>query len=398
MSPSYQCPNCGTPGMNPFYEINTVPVHSVLLMPTQEIATSYPTGNIHLAHCETCGFISNTAFDPDLHEYSLRYEATQSYSPTFNRFHETLAQGLIDRYDLHNKKIIEIGCGNGEFLIMLCDLGPNTGIGFDPAYDESRIQHPAKENITFYQDFYGEKYADIAGDFVCCKMTLEHIPDTAAFLATVRRSIGNNYNTTVFFQIPNAGYVMEKTAFWDVYYEHCSYFTEASLTHLFLNNGFDVLSVFTEYDDQYLMIEARPLPQGQISIQKVAQSLLDKVKNQVTQFSTNVPKRVTDWQELLQDLNSKSKRVVIWGSGSKGVSFLTTLKITSEIGCCVDINPHKHGTYMAGSGHEIVSPEFLREYRPDVVIVMNPVYCSEIQRGLEEMGLSPKMISVEWTN
>jgi hypothetical protein len=42
---------------------------------------------------------------------------------------------------------------------------------------------------------------------------------------------------------------------------------------------------------------------------------------------------------------------------------------------------------MAGTGQQIVAPEFLQEYRPDVVIVMNPIYCDEIQHTLNHMGI-----------
>lgn len=397
MSQTYKCPNCGSSPMDPFYEINGVPVHSVLLMPTVEKAQTYPTGDIHLAFCSNCGFISNVAFNPALHEYSLRYEATQSYSPTFNHFHHNLAQTLIDRYDLHGKKIIEIGCGNGEFLILLCHLGGNVGVGFDPAYDETRIEHEAKNQITFIQDFYSEKYADMAGDFVCCKMTLEHIPDTADFLSTVRRSIGDNLDTKVFFQIPNAGYVMDDVAFWDIYYEHCSYFSAASLTYLFQNSGFNVINVTTEYDNQYIMIEASPSNDDKNKREPVDQILVDQVEEKVSSFQSQVQNRIKNWQNLLNELKSNDQKVVIWGSGSKGVAFLTTLKIGDQIQFAVDINPHKDGTFMAASGHKIVGPQFLVDYKPDVVIVMNPVYCDEIQKDLENLGLSPKMMSVEWT-
>jgi hypothetical protein len=118
--------------MEIFYELERVPVHSVLLLPTREEAITYPRGDIRLGFCRACGFISNTAFDPSLHEYSERYEETQGYSPTFNAFARRLAEHLIERYDLHGKDIIEIGCGKGEFITLLCDLGGNRGIGIDP--------------------------------------------------------------------------------------------------------------------------------------------------------------------------------------------------------------------------------------------------------------------------
>ena len=89
------------------------------------------------------------------------------------------------------------------------------------------------------------------------------------------------------------------------------------------------------------------------------------------------------------------RRVVLWGGGSKGVSFLTGLGITlDDVQYVVDINPNKTGTFMAGTGQEIIAPQFLVDYQPDVVIVMNPIYRNEIRRDLKEMGLSPQVLTV----
>jgi hypothetical protein len=88
------------------------------------------------------------------------------------------------------------------------------------------------------------------------------------------------------------------------------------------------------------------------------------------------------------------KKVVLWGSGSKAVSYLTTLGVTDQLQYVVDINPHKHGKFLAGSGHEIVSPEFLVEYQPDAVIVMNPIYLEEIRSDMRRMGLEPETWAV----
>ena len=43
--------------------------------------------------------------------------------------------------------------------------------------------------------------------------------------------------------------------------------------------------------------------------------------------------------------------------------------------------------YVAGTGQKIVSPDFLKSYQPDVVIVMNPIYQVEIQQMIEDMGI-----------
>ena len=78
---------------------------------------------------------------------------------------------------------------------------------------------------------------------------------------------------------------------------------------------------------------------------------------------------------------------MLWGGGSKAVAFLTTLGVTNEIAYAVDINPRRSGTFLAGGGQQIVAPEFLRDYRPDVVIIMNPIYRDEIQAALADMGV-----------
>lgn len=394
-SVDHPCPSCGASHMSVFYEVNHVPVNSVLLVMSQDEALRFQTGDITLAVCPSCGFISNISFNEKLTQYTARYEATQGYSPTFNQFHRQLAQDLIDRYDLNGKEIIEIGCDKGDFLTMLCEMGQNRGVGFDPAYVPGRHPSAVADQLTFITDFYSEKYTHYRADFVCCKMTLEHVPNTAEFVSTVRRSIGDKRDTIVFFQIPNARYVLCDVAFWDIYYEHCSYFTKGSLARLFRHCGFDIIDLWTAYDNQYLMIEARPADGTPVATPLQGEESPAETMGDVAYFIEHYEARRSMWRAELAALKAAGKKVVLWGGGSKGVAFLTTLGLLlDDIGYAVDINPNKTGTFMAGTGQEIVAPEFLSSYRPDVVIIMNPVYREEITQDLAKMGLSPDIRTV----
>jgi SAM-dependent methyltransferase len=387
------CPNCLKGAMNIFYEVRRVPVHSVLLMPTREIAVNFPKGDIALGRCSHCGFISNTVFDPTVHNYSGQYEETQGFSGTFQAFHRRLAEEMIAKYDLHGKKVIEIGCGKGEFLSLLCEMGNNSGVGFDPAFVAERNPSAGDSKVEFVADFYGEKYTHVQGDFVCCKMTLEHIPDTSDFVRTVRRSVGDRHDTVIFFQVPDMTRVLRDLAFWDIYYEHCSYFTADSLSLLFRESGFDVLDVWTDYDDQYLMITAKPSRTSASAVEKPDFTQLNK---DIEFFTKNQAERMASWRARLEETKDNGKRAVVWGSGSKGVAFLTALNLGSgsEIEYVVDINPYRAGKYMAGTGQEIVAPAFLEQYKPDLAIAMNPIYQPEIKADLEKMGLSTEVVSV----
>jgi SAM-dependent methyltransferase len=378
--------------MRVFYSVDRAPAHSVLLMPAREQAINYPHGRIDLGFCSTCGFISNLSFDPGLHEYSSQYEETQGYSPTFNAFHRRLAEDLIERYGLRGKEVIEIGCGKGEFLSLLCEIGNNRGVGFDPSFVEGRAAGRIVDGIEFVKDFYSEKYADYTADFVCCKMTLEHIQDTAGFISTVRRSIGERRDTVVLFQVPEVTRIFQEIAFWDIYYEHCSYFSEASLGRLFARCGFRVEKQWFDYGNQYLMIEARPGDAGDV---RPALWPVADVAASVATFEVQCARRLAYWKRLVSELRASGSRAVLWGGGSKAVAFLTTLGVTDEIPYAVDINPNKHGTYLAGSGQEIVAPEVLKQYKPELVILMNPMYRDEVGRSLAEMNVDADLVSVE---
>ena len=160
------CPSCKSGEMELFHRVEAVPSNSCILLDSAQEAAAYPQGKIELGFCRACGFVSNVAFDPRLTEYSGRYEETQGFSPTFNAFHRALAERLIERFDLHGRDVIEIGCGKGEFLMLLCELGENRGVGFDPGVHAERIQGPVADRVRFIADFYSEKYAHYQGDFI----------------------------------------------------------------------------------------------------------------------------------------------------------------------------------------------------------------------------------------
>jgi SAM-dependent methyltransferase len=385
-----QCEACGVEGMVPFYELPTIPVHSVLLMRTRETAVSYPRGDVRLAYCTACGFVSNVLFNESFNDYGQQYEETQGFSPTFSTFHRRLVKQLIERYDIYGKDVIEIGCGKGEFLWLICTEGDNRGVGFDPSYVEERgTSNPA---MRVLQDLFSDKYVDsYAADVVCCKMTMEHIASPRKLVRAVRQVLAKRPNGLAFFQVPDFGHILDLAAFWDVYYEHCSYFTAGSLRALFESEGFEVLTVDREYNGQYLTIVARPAVAAQGAI---ATRGTDESAAHIQSFAARVQSNVESWEMRIRRYTDKGRRVVLWGGGSKAVAFLSTVPVNDVLQYAVDINPYRQGTYLAGSGQRIVAPDFLREYQPDFVVVMNPVYVDEITRDLRRLGLSPEVAAL----
>ena len=386
------CPVCGAKDVLTVAEIEQMPVHCNLLWTTHAEAMRAPKGDIRLEFCRNCTHVFNSVFDPTLMMYAQSYENSLHFSPHFQSYVSALAAHLIDQYDLRSKHIVEIGCGQGEFLRLLCDRTANQGIGFDPSYTPDQAAEENDQRVTFVRDFFSERYADKAADLICCRHVLEHIHAPRQFLLTVRRAIGERCDTVVYFEVPNALFMLRDLSIWDIIYEHCSYFNAVSLSHLFESCHFGVCRLAEEFDGQFLAIESMPSqePAGS-AIQchgDVAQLARD-----VETFGDKYRRKVDAWNHNLERLAQKGQRVVVWGAGSKGVTFLNTLKSSSQIEYVIDVNQRKQGMYIAGTGQQIVGPQFLRDYRPDVVIVMNAIYRTEIRQFTDDLGVHARFIA-----
>ena len=394
MLKEYVCQNCGKQRLLLFFEMKDVPIHSCVLTSTRQEALSFPCDDINLVFCNNCGFISNVAFNPSLLDYSINYEDQQCFSPTFSSYARDLANNLIEKYNLYDKDILEIGCGKGDFLAMLCNLGKNRGVGIDPAVSDDRIHIESSEQLTLIKDYYSKRYAEYHGDLICCRHTLEHIYNTNEFVSSVRCSIEDRLDTVVFFEVPDVTRILSEIAFWDVYYEHCSYFSPGSLARLFRFSKFEIIDLYRDFNDQYLLLEAKPTTESSTKVHLLEENVEEMMKD-VYYFSMHYNEKLDYWKNYIQQLKSDEKRAVIWGAGSKCVSFLTTIGVNNEIEFVIDINPYRHGKFLPIVGKEIMPPEFLQKYDPDITIVMNPIYKNEIQQMLDDIGVSTEVVPLE---
>lgn len=376
-----RCPVCGSTITAKFLDVRGVPLFCNVLLDSREEALKAAKGDIELVFCRSCGHVFNSAFEPVRMRYSPRYENSLHYSPAFREYAGGLARRLVTTYDLRNKDIIEIGCGKGDFLRLLADAGNNRCLGFDPSFDPYRNGLGNRsERFALVQDEYTEKYSSCPADFIVCRQVLEHIAEPRRFLKTIRRAIGDKPQVVVFVEVPNVMFTLKDFGIWDLIYEHCGYFTAASLRRLFVETGFNPLTVSEAFGGQYLCIEAKPSFQKKIFQTTSDHISTETVDGHVNGFADRYRQQISKWRKEIAGLRRSGTKTVVWGAGSKGVTFLNVLKAVSGIDYVVDINPHKHGYFVPGTGQNIVPPEFLQKYHPDKIIVMNPVYFDEIRK------------------
>ncbi len=392
------CPCCltDTPP-EVFYRVSQIPIQSCVLLNTVDEARSYPVRDLELAHCRQCGFIFNHIFDSGIVEYAAVTEESQHYSGTFSRFAKSLAREIASTYPLDQKHVLEIGCGKGDFLIELCSLADCTGLGIDPGFSQERLAKTEfaagydATRIKFISDYFRSPHPDLKADLIMCRHTLEHIPDVRNFVASIRDSIGTATGVGVFFETPDADRVLAEGAFWDIYYEHCSYFTCGTHASLFKRSGFEIDSIRLDYADQYIIQYAHPTAKSSADSAATDEARISEL---VHSFPDKVSGVQNHWQGYIREKSAAGKTLVTWGGGSKSVAFLTTLGIGDAVRNVVDINPFKQGKYLPGTGHKVISPDELRKVRPDIVIVMNPIYIDEIAATLQALELSCEIVAV----
>jgi SAM-dependent methyltransferase len=385
------CPACGARQARSVYGVEGIPANSCVLLDDQAAARAYPTGNLLLAWCPPCGFLFNAAFDSARIDYSEGYEETQGCSPTFNAWLEGVIAKLLERLPAC-ELVVEVGCGRGDFLELLCQRAGCRGIGVDPSGTSGRVNLAAGAGLEFLRAHYGPEHAHLPADLLVCRHTLEHLAPVAEVARLFQAGLAQRPGARVFIEVPDVRRVLEEGAFWDLYYEHCSYFSAGSLARLLRSVGFEPQALEVEYDGQYLQLLARrtsaPTEPADIERDQPALTLA------VERFRATCRASLERWHGILQAARQADETLVLWGSGSKATGFLTTLGAGDTVRAVVDINPAKHGRFVAGTGHAIVAPEDLSALAPDQVVVMNPVYLDEIRADLGRMGVDAKVCAV----
>ncbi len=334
-------------GYYTLFKQKKVPVFQNKVYKTQAEALNAETGEVELVQSKESGFVYNLKFDNVLMNYDENYQNEQANSSFFQQhLQKVLIQ--LESYGLQNKKVVEIGCGKAHFFDMMLAKGIDC-VGFDPTYEGN--------NPKIYKEYFTENSA-IQADVIILRHTLEHITFPFSFLHQIAKA--NSYKGKIFIEVPTFDWILQKQAFWDIFYEHCNYFTETSLGKMFIN-----AKTGHFFGGQYIYVWA-DLADLQPTI------LTQEIKPYQPLFMDTLEK----WTNFL----SQNKDIAIWGAGAKGSTFLNLLdQDRKKVSCVIDINPAKQGKFIARTGHEIIAPKELKARNIKNILVMNENYLDEIK-------------------
>lgn len=345
-------------GKEILYEINGLPVFQNKVYENIEAAKNVVVGDIQLVQ-NSIGVICNNSYDPTLLNYNDDYQNEQANSSVFRKHLEQVSF-IVSNY-VNKKQIgVEIGCGKGYFLELMLSKGFDI-TGFDPAYDGQNQK---------VRKLYFDKRADIAVDYIILRHTLEHIFNPLEFLRQIAQT--NKHRGIIYIEVPCFDWILQKNAFYDIYYEHCNYFTLQVLNNFFKQ----IITIGHLFGGQYMYVVA------DLAFLKSRSEI--KYKNKISPISFN-----NTIDSILSKI-SKAKKTIIWGAGAKGVT-LANIAYTkkTKIDYLIDINTLKQNKYIGLSGIKIISPDEMRQIVKDgdTVVIMNSLYAEEIREEIGKFNL-----------
>ncbi len=266
-------------------------------------------------------------------------------------------------------------------MAMLCEQGDNRGIGYDPSHDPGRTAAVASGRVTIVAEPYPAD-RPVEGRLVYSRHVFEHLTDPVAVLSGIRRSIDRRDDVVLYLEVPDATYMLEAPAAWDLIYEHPLYWTEATLRTTARRCGFSPVASGRSFADQYLWVDARA---GVVDADSFPSTDdLERSRAASAGFGSEVRGLVDRWNVRLSELTERGP-VAMWGAGSKGVSFLSLIDDPGLVTAVVDLNPHKHGRFTPVGGSPVIAPDTL-DSGTAVVLVTNPLYLDEVRNDLVDAG------------
>lgn len=371
------CPGCGNRALSAAFCLPRQPVVLNYRFKDADAAAKVGRRDVTLRQCRKCGLVFNATFDIAAIPYDENYENRQSFSPAFQAHLDKLAVDLTRRNNLKGGLILEVGCGKGDFLRLLCAVAKAEGVGYDTSYE------PRDEpcGLTFHKRYVSTADVTTPFDVIICRHVVEHVPEIGAFLRELRDLAAAAGDPVVVLETPRFEWIVEQLSLWDIFYEHCCYFPTASLAHLCRLAGFKIVRHRGVFGDQYQALELRVAKAG-----RKPKTPGIPAKARLGDFARRARKHLDDLTKQFVAA-AGGRGWAVWGAGAKGVALVNHLRGTKPR-CVVDSNPAKQGGVLPGSRIRIVAPDDPGLLQLGLIVIANPNYAREIGSVLRSRGFT----------
>jgi SAM-dependent methyltransferase len=327
---------------------------SAQFLPTAETLAFDVGEDLSVYQCSGCGLVQ---LNNDPVFYFREVIRATSVSPEMRHFREKQFEQWIASYDLTGKKLLEVGCGSGEFIQIMNQFDVDVH-GIEYGEQAVAICKDKKLDVEkLFLESVEKKLSNAPFDGFYMLNFLEHLPDPNLTLQAIHAQLTNDAIGLV--EVPNFDMILRNNLFSEFISDHLFYFTRATLISTLTTNGFDVLACTEVWHDYSLSAIVRK--RSKIDLTKFEAARLN-LKNQIhdylSQFSDN--------------------SVAIWGAGHQALAVMALTQLHNKIAYVVDSAKFKQGKYTPATHIPIVSPDHLVSQPIQAVIVMAASYSDEV--------------------
>lgn len=311
--------------------------------------------DINLCECISCRLVQ---LDTPAVSYYRDVIRAGGISSTMEELRKKQYKEFIALANLNGKKIIEVGCGQGEFLSILSRY-PVEAYGLEN--NASLVEKALEKGLNVskgYTEDIDYIFANGPFDAFTSFNFLEHQPDPQKYLKVIANNLTEEGYGLI--TVPSFEYILEENSFYEIIPDHIAYYTEDSLETLLRISGFDILKKERVNRDTISMI-----------IRKKKNTDIKGILLKKDSISCEV-------KALLDTAIKEKKRIAVWGASHQGFTLCATTDIAYGVDYIIDSAPFKQNKYAPASHIPIVSKEYAKENPVDIIIIIAPGYTDEI--------------------
>jgi len=310
--------------------------------------------------CAGCGLVQ---LSNDPVPYYREVIRASSVSAEMRDFREIQFRSFVERYVLQNKKIIEIGCGRGEFLSLMQQFVVDAhGLEYSRKSVAQCVKSGLKVSSGFIENTdYKLNHGPFDAFFIL--NFLEHLPDPNSMLGGIYNNLTDAGIGLV--EVPNFDMILKKKLFSEFIGDHLFYFTKETLSTTLWLNGFEIIDCNEKWYDY--IISAVVKKRNRIDI------------SDFYQYQAQLKNEIEGYIRLF-----KNKKVAIWGASHQALAIISLLNLADKIIYVIDSAEFKQGKFTPATHIPIVSPDKLYADPADAIIVMAAGYSDEVARIIRQ--------------
>jgi hypothetical protein len=373
------CRFCQTPLRHTFVDLGMSPLCESYL-PADHLNAMEPFYPLHVKVCEECYLVQLEEYVSPEHIFT-EYAYFSSYSDTWLKHSSNYVEMISSRLGLGSRSLaVELASNDGYLLQYFVEKGIPV-LGVEPAVNVAKVAE--KKGVPTLVKFFGCQTAQQmvadgqAADLIIGNNVLAQVPDLNDFVGGIQILLKPGGVATLEF--PHLERLMAENQYDTIYHEHFSYFSLITVEKIFAAHRlvlFDVDEIPTHGGSirvylRHIEDSSKPVSAAVVNLrERELAAGLDRMETYAT-FADHVMESKRALLELLIQLRRAGKLVAGYGAPGKGNTLLNYCGIRTDfLEFTVDRNPYKHGRFLPGTHIPIHSPEFIRQRRPDYILIL----------------------------